>query len=49
MFKINDTKTDVKVLLGGFKAKDLNVKIQECQDGSCSCECDPIMIQGFLL
>jgi hypothetical protein len=45
MFKVTNTKTGVKALLGGFRAEDLNAKIQECQDGSCSCECDPQMMQ----
>ena len=45
MFKVTNTKTGVKAFLGGFKAEDLNAKVQECQDGSCSCECDPQMMQ----
>jgi hypothetical protein len=45
MFKINNTSNGVKAFLGGFNAKDINSKVQECKDGNCSCECDPTMMQ----
>lgn len=45
MFKVNNTDNGVKAFIGGFKAEDLSAKVQECQDGECSCDCDPQMMQ----
>ncbi|QOP41375.1 hypothetical protein [Sulfurimonas marina] len=45
MFKVNNTQNGVKAFLGGFKAEDVNVKVQECKDGNCSCNCDPQMME----
>ena len=45
MFKVSNTDKGVKAFLTGFKTEDLSAKIQECQDGECSCDCDPKMMQ----
>ena len=45
MFTVSNTKSGVKAFLGGFKAEELNAKVQECKDGNCSCSCDPQMMQ----
>lgn len=45
MFQINNTQTGVKAVLQGFKAQDLQDKIDACKEGSCSCSCDPQMMQ----
>jgi len=45
MFKVIDTQNGVKVFLGGLKAEEINAKVQECQDGQCSCACNPQMMQ----
>ena len=45
MFTINNTNNGVEAFVTGFKTKDLQAKIQECQDGNCSCDCDPSMMQ----
>lgn len=44
MLKVNNTNNGVKAFLGGFKAEDINAKVQECVDGNCSCDCDPQMM-----
>ena len=41
MFKISNTDKGVKAFITGFKTEELSAKIQECQDGSCSCDCSP--------
>ncbi len=41
MFQINNTAQGVNAVLTGFKSQELEKKIQDCQDGNCSCECDP--------
>jgi len=41
MLKVTTTKDGVKAFVTGFKTQDLSVKIEECQDGNCSCNCDP--------
>lgn len=45
MFKVTNTDKGVKAFLTGFKTNELSAKIQECQDGDCSCDCDPQMMQ----
>lgn len=45
MFKINNTDTGVKAFITGFKTEELSAKIAECQDGHCSCSCDPQIMQ----
>lgn len=45
MFKVSNTNEGVKAFLTGFKTEELSAKIQECQDGSCSCDCDPQIMQ----
>ncbi|MBD3824364.1 MAG: hypothetical protein IE916_07650 [Epsilonproteobacteria bacterium] len=45
MFKVENTNSGVKAFLGGFSAEDLRTKVSECQDGNCSCDCDPAMMQ----
>lgn len=45
MFKVNNTNKGVKAFLGGLKAEEIAAKVQECQDGQCSCACDPEMMQ----
>ncbi len=45
MFKVIDTQNGVKAFLGGLKAEEIHAKVQECQDGQCSCACDPQMMQ----
>lgn len=45
MFRVENTGKGVKAFLGGFSAEDLRAKVSECQDGNCSCDCDPAMMQ----
>lgn len=45
MFKISNTENGVKAFITGFKTEELSAKIQECQDGRCSCNCDPQIMQ----
>ncbi len=45
MFNVNNTQNGVKAFLGGFKAEEVNAKVQECKDGNCSCNCDPQMME----
>jgi hypothetical protein len=45
MFQINNTQTGVKAILQGFKAQDLQDKIDACKEGNCSCSCDTQMMQ----
>jgi len=45
MFKINNTDTGVKAFITGFKTQELSAKIRECQEGQCSCSCDPQIMQ----
>ena len=45
MFKVNNTQNGVKAFLGGLKAEEIKTKVQECQEGQCSCACDPQMMQ----
>lgn len=45
MFKVNNTDKGVKAFIGGLKAEDISLKVQECKDGNCSCDCDPEMMQ----
>ncbi|NCO01696.1 MAG: hypothetical protein GW906_07680 [Epsilonproteobacteria bacterium] len=45
MFKISNTDNGVKAFITGFKTEELSAKIQECQNGHCSCNCDPQIMQ----
>jgi len=45
MISVKNTNNGVKAFLGGFKAEDIRAKVQECQEGSCSCACDPKMME----
>lgn len=45
MFQINNTQRGVKATLQGFRAEDLQEKIDACTEGSCSCSCDPQIMQ----
>lgn len=45
MLKVNNIDNGVKAFLGGFKAENINAKVQECVDGNCSCDCDPQMME----
>lgn len=45
MFKVDNTQNGVKAFLNGFSTQDVSSKIQACQEGSCSCECSPEMMQ----
>lgn len=44
MLKVHNTSNGVQAFLGGLKAEDIASKVQECQDGQCSCACDPEMM-----
>ncbi|MDQ1340555.1 MAG: hypothetical protein QG567_1712 [Campylobacterota bacterium] len=37
-------KNGVKAILKGFNTKEISEKISACQDGACSCDCDPAMM-----
>ena len=45
--KINITNVPigVKATLTGFSSAEVGAKIEACQNGQCSCECDPEIMQ----
>ena len=45
MFKVSNTDRGVKAFITGFKTEELSAKIQECKEGSCSCDCDPEIME----
>ncbi|UFH60302.1 hypothetical protein [Sulfurovum mangrovi] len=45
MFKVKNTDHGIEAFLGGFKAEEIHAKVQACQEGQCSCACDPEMMQ----
>jgi hypothetical protein len=45
MLHVQNTQTGIKAMLQGFKAQDLQEKIDACKDGSCSCNSDVEMMQ----
>jgi hypothetical protein len=45
MLKVLSTDKGVKAFVTGFKTEELSAKIEACKDGSCSCDCDPQMMQ----
>ncbi|MFA6191856.1 MAG: hypothetical protein WC665_05840 [Sulfurimonas sp.] len=45
MFKVTNTEKGVKAFITGFKTEELSAKIEECKNGSCSCDCDPQIMQ----
>lgn len=45
MFKVNNIKNGVSAVISGFDTKELSDKIQACQEGSCSCDCDPAIME----
>ncbi len=45
MLTVNNTGNGVKAFLGGFRAEEIDAKVQECREGRCSCACDPQIMQ----
>lgn len=42
---ITNQTNGVKAFLGGFSTEELSAKIEACQNGECTCDCDPSIMQ----
>ncbi|KIM09360.1 MAG: hypothetical protein KU28_01695 [Sulfurovum sp. PC08-66] len=43
-FTVTNQPNGVKAILGGLSASTIAPKIEACQSGECSCDCDPAIM-----
>ena len=45
MIKVTNQENGVVARLAGFSAELLEEKVRACREGSCSCDCDPAVME----